>query len=516
MRHALIALILILAIVPAPLYAVTDSFTISMEITGAADGDAPSVPANLSATAVATTQINLSWDASTDNVAVTGYQVFRDGTQIATSTGTSYSDTGLSPDTTYSYTVTAFDAALNISAASGSASATTFAAETGSIASGGYPIDLINLSVIPSNTSAIVRWETNPVSRATILWGTTRDYELGSVQEQILSTEHEVLIPNLVPSTTYYYTIRAVDGRSSYEHTLARNMFRTTDAPDLTAPANVSGLFAGINGDDIVLSWINPTDTDFSHVRVIRNDTFYPVDPNDGRLVYEGDESLIRDVGVVPDGSIKYYTVFSYDRNGNVSSGAVVHVIIDPDAVIDRGALEDLEQLLDFSDLIFRHGTVELPNDGEEVEISADRQLTVAIPYDTLLEHLKAVTVTLTDPEFPERTFTFLLKADEEKTEYRATLSSLQRAGVYDVEVSVLDFDLKSLTKVNGALLAEKAAAVLDRDEDIFGILGIVSRELFNRSRLTLLLIIILLIIAYLLIADERNRWRREHGRFAG
>jgi hypothetical protein len=91
----------------------------------ATDTTPPSTPTNLSAMAVSSTQINLQWTASTDNVGVTGYKVFRNGTQIVTPSTTSYQDTGLSPNTTYTYTVAATDAAGNTSAQSASASATT-------------------------------------------------------------------------------------------------------------------------------------------------------------------------------------------------------------------------------------------------------------------------------------------------------------------------------------------------------------------------------------------------------
>jgi hypothetical protein len=65
-------------------------------------------------------QIDLSWDASTDNVGVTGYHIYRDGggTPIATVTGTTYQDTGLSPLTQYTYKVSAIDAVSNESAQS--------------------------------------------------------------------------------------------------------------------------------------------------------------------------------------------------------------------------------------------------------------------------------------------------------------------------------------------------------------------------------------------------------------
>ncbi len=92
------------------------------------DTTAPSVPTNLAATAVSSSAINLTWTASTDNVAVTGYKIFRGGTQVGTSATNSYSDTSLTASTAYAYTVSAYDAAGNNSAQTSIVSATTQAA----------------------------------------------------------------------------------------------------------------------------------------------------------------------------------------------------------------------------------------------------------------------------------------------------------------------------------------------------------------------------------------------------
>jgi parallel beta-helix repeat protein len=89
------------------------------------DTEDPSVPQNLQATAVSSSQIDLSWSASTDNVGVTGYNIYCGGNYLDSTANTSYSDTGLDPDTTYSYTVSAYDAAENESNVSVSDSATT-------------------------------------------------------------------------------------------------------------------------------------------------------------------------------------------------------------------------------------------------------------------------------------------------------------------------------------------------------------------------------------------------------
>ncbi|MNQ86089.1 Beta/alpha-amylase precursor [compost metagenome] len=71
------------------------------------------------------TSISLSWSASTDTVGVTGYEIWRNGVKVATTASTSYTNTGLTANTAYSYTVKAYDAAGNLSAESAAISVTT-------------------------------------------------------------------------------------------------------------------------------------------------------------------------------------------------------------------------------------------------------------------------------------------------------------------------------------------------------------------------------------------------------
>jgi chitodextrinase len=97
---------------------------------GSGDTTAPSAPTNLSSPSHTTSTVALSWTASTDNVGVAGYQILRGGTEVATSTGTSYTDTGLTASTAYTYTIKAYDAAGNVSAASAPLAASTSAATT--------------------------------------------------------------------------------------------------------------------------------------------------------------------------------------------------------------------------------------------------------------------------------------------------------------------------------------------------------------------------------------------------
>jgi chitodextrinase len=79
------------------------------------DVQAPSVPTGLSASGVSDTQVTLSWTASSDNVGVAAYLVYRDGALVRTTRSTSVTDTGLSASTAYAYTVAALDYANNAS-----------------------------------------------------------------------------------------------------------------------------------------------------------------------------------------------------------------------------------------------------------------------------------------------------------------------------------------------------------------------------------------------------------------
>lgn len=89
------------------------------------DTEAPSVPANLSASNITSTGAEISWIASTDNVSVTGYTIFLDGISVGTSSSTSIALNTLSPSTNYEIRVSAYDAAGNESAQSDPFSLTT-------------------------------------------------------------------------------------------------------------------------------------------------------------------------------------------------------------------------------------------------------------------------------------------------------------------------------------------------------------------------------------------------------
>jgi thermitase len=186
---------------------------------GTADTTAPSAPTNLTATAVSDTSVGLSWNASTDNVGVTGYQVLRNGTKIATTGGTSYADTGLTASTSYSYTVTASDLAGNVSAVSNTATATTQAANTA--------VQILSFSVSKKTaTSATITWTTNVVSTGSVAYGKTSTLGSTAADPVAAATTHTLTITGLTASSKYFYQITATGADGSTAKSLS-STFRT-------------------------------------------------------------------------------------------------------------------------------------------------------------------------------------------------------------------------------------------------------------------------------------------------
>jgi fibronectin type 3 domain-containing protein len=183
---------------------------------GTSDTTSPTAPTSLVGTPISTSQINLTWTASTDNVGVTGYRVERcqgagctNYSQIATPAGTAYSDTGLSASTSYSYRVRAEDAAGNLSAYSTIATAVT---QTPSDTS--PPSAPTNLSAMVVSTSQInLSWTAATDNVGVTGYRVERCQGAGCSSFVFVGTTASTTFSDsgLAAFTTYAYRVRATD-----------------------------------------------------------------------------------------------------------------------------------------------------------------------------------------------------------------------------------------------------------------------------------------------------------------
>jgi chitodextrinase len=224
------------------------------------DTQPPTAPSGLTATGVSGTQINLGWTASVDNVGVTGYLIERcqgpgcnNFAQVATTAATTYSDTGLTNATTYSYRVRATDAAGNLSGYSNVASATTFDTQpptapsglTAAAASGSQ----INLSWAGSNDN---------VGVTGYLIEHCQGVGCSNFAQVATTATTAYNDTGLTNATTYSYRVRATDAAgnlSGYSNVASAT---TLDTQPPTAPSNLAATTAG--GSQINLSWTASAD----------------------------------------------------------------------------------------------------------------------------------------------------------------------------------------------------------------------------------------------------------------
>ncbi|ATB27055.1 carbohydrate binding domain-containing protein [Melittangium boletus] len=166
------------------------------------DTTPPSVPSGLSAPSRTDRSVTLNWSASTDNVAVSGYDIFRDGTQVGASTSTGYTDSGLTPGTAYSYTVRARDAAGNASARSTVLSVATLPPDT---TAPSVPTGLTASGA--TSSSVALAWTASTDNYGVAGYEVFRDG--GTQVASVTGTAYSDT--GLAPSTSYSYTVRAKD-----------------------------------------------------------------------------------------------------------------------------------------------------------------------------------------------------------------------------------------------------------------------------------------------------------------
>jgi YD repeat-containing protein len=266
------------------------------------DTVAPSTPSGLAAAAPSSNSVNLTWTGSTDNVAVTGYKVYRGGTQIGTAGATNYTDNTVVGSTAYTYTVSAYDAAGNNSAASNTAPVTTPDTIAPGVPSG------LSASA-PSSTQVNLSWNAVSDTGGSGLAG-YRIYRGGVHIANSGATNYSDT--SVSASTGYSYTVAGYDNAGNTSAQSSAANVTTPAPPDTTAPSVPAGVTTALAGDNQVnVSWSASTDTGGSGMA--------------GYRIYRGGVQIgtslttsFADTTTSPFNSYSY-TVAAYDVASNVS-----------------------------------------------------------------------------------------------------------------------------------------------------------------------------------------------------
>jgi Secretion system C-terminal sorting domain len=247
------------------------------------DTEAPTIPSNLIASNITQTSCTLSWTASTDNVAVFGYEIFKNGVYYGATTTTSLNITGLNCGTSNNFTVNAFDTAqpANISAFSAPKSVITSNCAT-NIAPphlkyfGFYFIDVgyddnPNDGIIKNNYTDEVASFTNLAQMATY-------YPAENLNARITSMNNQCVKPFVSLQEIFHTRVADASTQSGYRYVIYPdyqtrwNLFKTTNGPSLT-PEKIGALYLS---DEPTFNGVSFTELN-TICQLIKND--YPTIP---------------------------------------------------------------------------------------------------------------------------------------------------------------------------------------------------------------------------------------------
>lgn len=222
-------------------------------VTPGVDNVAPGVPANVTATPVSQTQVDLTWAASLDNRAVTGYRLQRctgasctNFVQISMPTATTHSDTGLAAGTTYRYRLNAYDAAANESAFS-------------------TPVDVTTLDTVAPSAPGAPTFSNIAMNSATASWTAATDnvavtgyrYRLNAGAWITLGNVTSVNVTGLAAVTSYTFDVQARDGAGNWGDS-ASGSFTTIDTEAPLAPGSPS--FSNLTQTSATANWTAASD----------------------------------------------------------------------------------------------------------------------------------------------------------------------------------------------------------------------------------------------------------------
>lgn len=212
----------------------------------------PTAPTNLVSTGKTANAVSLSWAASTDNLRLTGYDIYQGTNRVGSSTSTSYTATGLTGSTGYTFKVVAKDAGGNVSAASNPVSVTTNA-----VSGDPAPTAPTNLVATGKTTNSVsLSWTASTDNTGV----TGYDVYRGTALAGSTASATSFTAAGLSPGTSYTFTVKAKDGAGNVS-AASNALTVTTTADDLVAPSTPANLTStGKTSGTVSLAWNASTD----------------------------------------------------------------------------------------------------------------------------------------------------------------------------------------------------------------------------------------------------------------
>jgi hypothetical protein len=227
------------------------------------------------------------------------------------------------------------------------------------------------------------------------------------------------------------------------------------------------------NAGDVRLSWQKPKNEPTSYVRIVRSHLGFPRHPEDGAIVYQGFDSSVVDADILNQFSPVYYTAFTYNAQGSVSSGAIAVVYAQstpgtnvpgttvptepsigvpiPSSEATSTVYEEYVKpgmkLPELSEIYIKQTGKEFSFIGEKLTLDSQESFTVIIPKYAVAGNLKSIIGTLIDPTDNRKRYSFLLRINADDTQYEADIAALSVQGSSALIVEIYDYEAAIVAK---------------------------------------------------------------------
>lgn len=282
----------------------------------------PPTPPSVHATPYLSTQVNLYVTGATDNVGVVGYKIFRNNTYLTTIASTTYADTNLTPGTSYAYSVSAVDAAGNVSPQSAVVNAVTgndTATSTTANADTTPPSPPSSISATPfSSTRVDLKWSGASDNIGVVGYKIFRNgtYYMGIISSSYADN-------NVSPDTAYVYYVKAVDAAGNESPS---SVIRDAHTPPIATATSTTPTITPISTETLQSTMVTVTrGTSYCNALIGKTKMTFSATPSSGayfKLTKSGGTATVTPLGVydLPNG-VYYWEAVAKD--GFLLSGGI-------------------------------------------------------------------------------------------------------------------------------------------------------------------------------------------------
>jgi len=222
---------------------------------------------------------------------------------------------GLTSSTTYHFRIRTMDALGNLSL-SNDQTFTTLPLPDQS------PPVISNIgTAFLSNSAILINWVTDESATSQIEYGKTTTYANTTPLNATLVLNHSLTLIGLTPDATYHFRIKSLDAAGNLSVSVDQ-IFQMPKATDQIPPAQIKTFSAIGKNQEILLTWISPSDADYVGTRIVFNTSGgFPGNVNDGSLLgdFTGGPNEVQEITHtnLQNGTTYFYSAFPYDGQGN-------------------------------------------------------------------------------------------------------------------------------------------------------------------------------------------------------